>query len=71
MASTRIAAPGFKEAELVIECEKMYYDDLKPDHFLAGHIAPHYHEDYHRVYYGEIKAIFGTEKYCRKIAEDD
>jgi len=71
MASTRVAAPGFLEAELVMECEKMYFDDLKPEHFLAGHIAPHYHEDYHRVYYGEIKAILGTEKYCRTIAEED
>jgi len=70
-ASTRVAAPGFAEAELVIECVKMYYDDLKPDHFLAGHIAPHYNGDYHRVYYGEIKAILGIAKYCRTVVEDD
>ena len=67
--SACVAAPGFAEAELVIECEKMYYDDLKPDHFLARHIAPHYHGDFHRVYYGEIKAIFGLEKYRRGLKE--
>ena len=69
IASTQVAAPGFAEAELVFECEKIYYDDLKPDHFLAGHIAPHYHEDYHRVYYGEIKAILGTDQYRRTISD--
>ena len=63
--STLVAAPGFAEAELLIECEKMYYDDLEPGHFLAAHIAPHYHGDFHRVYYGEVKAIFGTQKYRR------
>ena len=64
-ASTQVAAPGFAEAELVLECEKMYFDDLAPEHFLADHIARHYDQDFHRVYYGEIKAIRGIEKYRR------
>ena len=64
-ASAGVAAPGFSEAELLIECEKMYYDDLAPEHFLARHIATHYQQDFHRVYYGEIKAIYGVEKYRR------
>jgi flavin reductase (DIM6/NTAB) family NADH-FMN oxidoreductase RutF len=65
IAACQVAAPAFEEAELVIECEKMYYDNLEPGHFLADHIAPHYHQDFHRVYYGEIKAISGIEKYWR------
>jgi flavin reductase (DIM6/NTAB) family NADH-FMN oxidoreductase RutF len=65
VGSSVVAAPSFAEAELVLECEKMYYDDLAPDHFLAAHIAPHYDRDFHRVYYGEIKAIHGSEKYRR------
>ena len=65
VASAVVAAPAFAEAELVIECEKMYYDDLEPGHFLAAHIAPHYRGDFHRIYYGEVKAIFGIEKYRR------
>jgi flavin reductase (DIM6/NTAB) family NADH-FMN oxidoreductase RutF len=64
-ASHNVTAPGFAEAELVIECEKIYYDDLAPDHFLASFIAPNYRQDYHRVYYGEMKAIYGIEKYRR------
>lgn len=64
-AASRVAAPSFAEAELVIECEKMYFDDLEPGHFLASHIAPHYQGDYHRVYYGEIVAIEGVESYRR------
>jgi flavin reductase (DIM6/NTAB) family NADH-FMN oxidoreductase RutF len=67
-ASIQVAAPGFVEADLVIECQKMYFDDLEPSHFKAGHIAPHYNEDYHRVYYGEIIGIHGIEKYRRKLA---
>lgn len=65
VASTVVAAPGFAEAELVIECEKMYYDDLEPGHFLAAHIAPNYQGDFHRIYYGEVKALAGIEKYRR------
>lgn len=65
VASTRVAAPSFAEADLAIECQKMYYDDLEPTHFLAAHIAPHYNGDFHRVYYGEIAAIWGVERYRR------
>jgi len=66
MASTRVAAPTFAEAELVIECRKMYWDDLEPGHFLSTDIGSHYPiKDYHRVYYGEIVAIEGEEAYRR------
>ena len=62
-ASTRVAAPSFAEAELVLECRKSYFDDLEPGHFLAEYIHKMYRNDYHRVYFGEIVAIQGTEKY--------
>ncbi len=32
-AALRVAAPGFAEAELVLSCRKIYYSDMKPDHF--------------------------------------
>ena len=67
IASSQIAAPGFDQAELIIECKKMYYDDLKPANFLDGAIEPNYNgSDYHRVYFGEVLAIQGIEKYCKK-----
>jgi flavin reductase (DIM6/NTAB) family NADH-FMN oxidoreductase RutF len=62
-ASTRVAAPSFAEAELVLECRKSYFDDLEPGHFLAEYIQKLYKNDYHRVYFGEIVAIQGTESY--------
>jgi len=33
-AASVVAAPSFAEAELVIECQKMYADDLNPVHFV-------------------------------------
>jgi len=62
-----VSAPGFDEAELIIECKKIYFDDIEPAHFLSPDINDSYKEnDYHRVYFGEIVAISGTEKYMEK-----
>jgi flavin reductase (DIM6/NTAB) family NADH-FMN oxidoreductase RutF len=63
-ASSVVAAPCFAEAELVIECRKMYWDDLEPSHFGDGKIAALYPRgDYHRVYFGEIVAVSGDRPY--------
>ena len=64
--SLRVAAPSFTEAELVIECRKIYFQDLNPANFLADYIAPHYGRDYHRMYFGEIVAVSGVESYRGK-----
>jgi len=66
-ASQKIAAPSFNQAELIVECKKIYWDDYKPEHFLDTGIEKNYpRKDYHRIYYGEIKQIMGTEKYLVK-----
>ncbi|PKN88539.1 MAG: flavin reductase [Chloroflexi bacterium HGW-Chloroflexi-8] len=53
-----IKAPVFNEAILQIECKKIYWDDLNPDHFIAKYIPRQYPmKDYHRMYFGEIVAI--------------
>lgn len=45
----------FEEAKLVMDCQKIYFDDLKPENFLAGFIESKYPlKDYHRMYVGEI-----------------
>lgn len=63
-AANVVAAPSFKEAELAIECRKMYANDLNPDLFLDEAITKHYpHKDYHRVYYGEVVSVAATESY--------
>lgn len=59
-----VKAPCFEEAELVFECQKIYWDDFEPGHFLDPAIYSVYpQKDYHRVYFGEILGIWGTEKY--------
>ena len=64
VASTLIAAPGYVEAELVIECRKMYWDDVHPEHFLDLGINANYpRKDYHRIYFGEILSVLGDEKF--------
>lgn len=45
----------FEEAKLVLECKKLYFDDLKPENFIDPDIIKEYpKEDYHRMYIGEI-----------------
>jgi flavin reductase (DIM6/NTAB) family NADH-FMN oxidoreductase RutF len=64
VASTIVGAPTLDEAELVLECRKIYFDDMDPSRFLAPDIEAHYPErDYHRVYFGEIVTILGEARY--------
>jgi flavin reductase (DIM6/NTAB) family NADH-FMN oxidoreductase RutF len=63
-ASTTVASPCFAEAKLVIECRKIYRDDLEPEFFLDPTIENNYSsKDYHRIYLGEVVAITGTADY--------
>jgi len=60
-ASRVVASPCFAEAELVVECRKIYWDDLEPSRFIVPAIEGEYPEkDYHRIYFGEIVAVDGT-----------
>ena len=64
IVSTQVSAPGFAEADLVVECRKMYWQDMDPSHFLDPAIENHYaKKDYHRITFGEVVAINGTEAY--------
>jgi flavin reductase (DIM6/NTAB) family NADH-FMN oxidoreductase RutF len=64
VASRKVAAPSYAEAELVLECRKIYWDDMERDHFLDAAIEEKYpRKDYHRIYFGEIVAAFGTPGY--------
>jgi flavin reductase (DIM6/NTAB) family NADH-FMN oxidoreductase RutF len=61
---SRIEAPGFDEAEFILECRKMYFHDFDPTHFLRTEIHEVYPDkDYHRMYFGEILAVWGTDNY--------
>jgi len=64
-ASLSVSAPGFEEAELLIECRKMYFSEMFPAHFLDQSIQANYPapQDYHRVYFGEVVAVSGIPAY--------
>jgi len=66
VASQHISSPAFAEAELILECGKIYADHIDPAGFLDPTIAQNYSGDYHRVYFGQILRIFGEEKYLAK-----
>ncbi|HEY3322491.1 MAG TPA: flavin reductase [Planctomycetota bacterium] len=64
VASAQVVSPCFAEAKLVIECRKIYRDDLKPEFFLDPTITENYPtKDYHRFYLGEVVAISGAPEY--------
>ncbi len=65
--SSVVSAPCYAEAELVIECRKIFFDDFDPSHFIDPGIQKNYpQKDYHRIYFGEVLAIRGVEKYLSK-----
>ena len=65
VASTLVESPCFAEAELVVECRKIYWDDLEPSRFLDPAVEKEYPEkDYHRIYFGEILAVEGDPRFA-------
>lgn len=58
-AARRVAAPVYKEAQLILECRKIYFQDMDPRGFVDQTIQENYAAgDYHRIYFGEILACF-------------
>lgn len=48
----------FEEAELVLVCKKMYFNDFNPENFISPEIEKLYEaKDYHRMYVGEILEV--------------
>ncbi|MDZ7722490.1 MAG: flavin reductase [candidate division KSB1 bacterium] len=55
IASQNVKSPAYAEAELIFECRKMYWDDMRSDNFLYPEIDKLYPQKaYHRVYFGEV-----------------
>jgi flavin reductase (DIM6/NTAB) family NADH-FMN oxidoreductase RutF len=53
--ATASGSVAFSEAKLVIECRKIYSQDLNPEAFLIPDIIKNYPaKDFHRMYIGEI-----------------
>jgi len=67
IASTKIAAPGFDEAELIIECRQIYRDQLDPRGFLDKNIDKNYRLKYYYIIFdGKVLAVFGVKSFFRK-----
>jgi len=64
ISSSKVEAPSFAEAELIVECKTSYWDDFKPENFIDRSIQKNYPiKDYHRMYFGEVIEITGIENY--------
>jgi flavin reductase (DIM6/NTAB) family NADH-FMN oxidoreductase RutF len=60
IAADTIHSPVFSEANLIIECRKIYSDDLHAERFLDPSIAAQYPDrDFHRLYIGEVLQVKG------------
>ena len=58
-SSRNVSAPSYNQANLILECRKIYCQDMDPSGFLDKTIQDNYAaNDYHRIYYGEILAAF-------------
>jgi len=54
---------AFAEAKIIMECKKLYFQDLQPLNFLDRDIDRHYPgQDYHRMYVGEIIHCFRRQE---------
>lgn len=63
-----INAPTFEQAELTIECKKVYSDSLKGKNFLDKTILESCYKerDFHTLFFGEVINIKGVDRYKKK-----
>ena len=64
ISATTVAAPAFSQADLVIECQKQYAQDMRPECMRDAALNTHYPDgDYHQIYMGKIVAIAADSAY--------
>lgn len=62
-AETESGSVFFAESKLILECSKLYYQDLTPEGFLQASIQKNYPlNDFHRMYVGEITNCLVQDK---------
>lgn len=55
-------APSFEEAKIVLDCRKIYVDDIEEEKMLDSSIMKNYAaKDFHRVYVCEIERVLVKE----------
>jgi len=62
--STDLGNTGFAQASMIVECKKLYADNLKPGNFLIQDlISKNYpRKDFHRFYIGEVVNVLIKEE---------
>ena len=64
VAAAQVAAPAFAEAELILECRKLFMQSMTPAALLDERARRCYPQaDYHDMYFGEIVNIRGIPAY--------
>jgi len=59
---TNLGNVYFDQARLVVECKKIYFQDIDPDHFVDRLIRRNYpNKDYHRMYIGKVIKCYVKE----------
>ncbi len=63
-----VDAPTFKQAELTIECKKVYSDNIKGKNFIDKSIIESWYKerDFHQLFFGEVINIKGVDNYRKK-----
>ncbi|OGV36383.1 MAG: hypothetical protein A2020_02470 [Lentisphaerae bacterium GWF2_45_14] len=58
-SSPHISSPSFEEAELVIECEKIYTDIFKPENIIPEGLNEKIYPagDHHHIFFGKVLSI--------------
>lgn len=63
--SSVVAAPSYREAELVLECVTMYRHRIVPEGFVDRALEGEYpHQDYHSVCFGHVVAVWALPSYA-------
>ncbi len=57
---TRYEAVGFEQARMILECRKIYADDIKPEKFIFENLSKEIYpgKDFHRLFIGEILNVY-------------
>ena len=63
VAEAECGAPYFQQADLVLVCRKLYWQDIDPAHFTdrAVDAREYPNHDYHRMFIGEVVEALGRE----------
>jgi flavin reductase (DIM6/NTAB) family NADH-FMN oxidoreductase RutF len=65
--SQKVSAPGFDQAELIIECHKIYSDELKGKNIIDKSILSKCYpeRDFHKLFFGEVVSVSAADCYIK------